>query len=109
MKLLGCALLGVIAAAFEVIVSPGVLGVAWLGILLAVAIVAVGSILSAEIAGLSGGGAYALCMFAVTLWWLNYSPATDILTLPGDAVATIWPLLSLVAALIPLRFRATSE
>lgn len=109
-KLMCCAIVGAGVACLGAVMSPGVAGVAWLGLLLGVMVVALGSVLSAELAGLLGGLIYAGSAFGLTLCFSLFPPSIDMLALPadlpaefGDQPAThIWPLLLLVAALIPL-------
>ena len=104
-KMLGCALLGLIAAAAGVIVSPGLLGRVWLGVILGLALIALGSALTREIAGIAGGLLYVLVVFAASTAWLNFPISADMLALPDSEVAAVWPLLSAVTALLPLWFR----
>ena len=108
-KLIGCAALGVLAGAVGLIVSPGPLEQAALGAVLGVAVIAAGSMLAGEIAGLGGGFLYACAAFAATLWWQSFSPQSDFLAMPSSAVATVWPLVTAVSALIPLRFLRSSD
>ena len=105
LKLVGCALLGVVAAFVGVVAAPDPVSAPWLGILLGVAIVAVGSMLSGELRGGHGQVLYTLVVFVCTVWLLGFTPSDDMLTLPAelakDSTVDAWPLIVLVAALVP--------
>lgn len=108
-------LAGVCAGAIGIIVSPGPLSLPWLGIVLAAALVASGSVLAQHLAGAWGILVYAFAVFSVTLWCVAFSESNDMLTLPdslgGNSAAHIWPLLSLVCAVLPgfLVFQRTAH
>ena len=102
MKLLGCALIGLLAAGVGAVISPGVFGIAWLGFALAVILVISGAVASWEIGKLAGGLIYVAATVAATFWVTAIAPSDDILA-PNDSWAVaLWPLTATAMAVAPL-------
>ena len=98
MRVCAAIFMGVCVGAIGVVLSPGPLGLPWLGVGLAIAVVAMGSCVAENLAQTSGVLAYSLAVFGTTLWFMSFSQSNDVLTLPealgGSSVAQLWPLLS---------------
>lgn len=105
MRVCAAIFVGACVGAIGVVLSPGPLGLPWLGVGLAIAVVAMGSFVAETLAHASGVLAYSLAVFGVTLWFMSFSQSNDVLTLPealgGSSVAQLWPLLSMVCAMLP--------
>lgn len=117
MRVCAAILVGACVGAIGVVISPGPLTLPWLGVLLAVTVVAIGSFIAEALVHASGVLAYSLAVFGTTLWFMSFSQSNDVVTLPevlgGSSIAQVWPLLSLVCAALPgfllLQWRAEHE
>lgn len=105
MRVCAAILVGACVGAIGVVISPGPLTLPWLGVLLAVTVVAIGSFIAEALVHASGVLAYSLAVFGTTLWFMSFSQSNDVVTLPevlgGSSIAQVWPLLSLVCAVLP--------
>lgn len=99
-KLIGCLALGAALAVVGVLVNAGPVSRPWLGFVLAVGIVMVGSVLCRQWHGGSGVGVYVLSVAVLTLWLTGFWHTDDVLVLPLAWQYRLWPLTAIVAATV---------